>query len=213
MAVAAKTAKYTPPKSYTYRELEELWVLAGGREIEAPLAAQVATAESGGVPTAENHNTNGSTDRGLWQINSVHGALSTTNVLANAKAAVKISKEGSGWQQWVTVKTGAYQKAVTPAVQKTGINTEKAIEPEAGLLGLLEGKVPGFSKEGKTEEGLEKTAEKAAAAFSWEGLSKFAITAVLLVAGAILVVYGIMVAVRPREGALALPKMPVPVPV
>lgn len=47
-----------------------------------------------------------------------------------------------------------------------------------------------------------------------KGAGKLTVTAVLLLAGAVLVVYGIMVAVRPRETALSLPlPKAVPVPV
>lgn len=47
------------------------------------------------------------------------------------------------------------------------------------------------------------------------GVGTLAIKIVLLLAGAVLIVYGIMVAVRPRESALSIPfpKGPVPVPV
>lgn len=49
--------------------------------------------------------------------------------------------------------------------------------------------------------------------FSWGKLGEFALTTVLLLVGAVLVVYGIMVAARPRDRALSLPTPPVPVPV
>ncbi len=48
----------------------------------------------------------------------------------------------------------------------------------------------------------------------WEDAGQLLLKGVLLLAGAFLVVYGIMVAVRPRDSAMSLPKaMPVPVPV
>ena len=211
MAVAAKRKVYVAPKVYTYRQLEELWILAGGPKTEAPTAAAIALAESGGHANAEGHNTNGTIDRGLWQINSVHGALSTTNVAANVKAAVQIHKE-SGWSPWTTFKTGAYTKAVTTAQLRSGVSLEKPLEPQAGLLGILQGKVPGFSPESKAEASAEKTVEEGVHLFSWESLLKFSTTAILLLAGAVLVVYGIMVAIRPRESAFSLPRM-MPVPV
>lgn len=69
------------------------------------------------------------------------------------------------------------------------------------------------------EDGVAK-AEKAVnnAVTGWvtevlSGAGKLVITGVLLLAGAVLVVYGIMVAVRPRESAFNLPRMPMPVPV
>jgi hypothetical protein len=41
----------------------------------------------------------------------------------------------------------------------------------------------------------------------------FAITGTLLLVGAVLVIYGIMVAVRPRENAFGIPRPPLPLPV
>jgi hypothetical protein len=46
---------------------------AGGRTSAANMAAAIAMAESSGNPSASNRNTDGSIDRGLWQINSIHG--------------------------------------------------------------------------------------------------------------------------------------------
>jgi len=102
----------TPPASghYTYTDLKNLWVSAGGNAASAPMAAAIAMAESGGDPNATNHNTNGSTDRGLWQINSVHGSQSTYNVADNVKAAIAISNNGSSWAPWSTFINGAYRQ-------------------------------------------------------------------------------------------------------
>jgi hypothetical protein len=100
------------PKSgrYSLSQLEDLWIAAGGNARYKLIAAAIALAESGGNPKAVNINTNGSTDRGLWQINSVHGSQSTFDVLKNAQAAVAISRNGSDWSPWVTFVRGAYVK-------------------------------------------------------------------------------------------------------
>lgn len=100
---------------YSYAQLKSLWTQQGGNPLYADLAAAVAMAESGGRSDATNRNTNGSIDRGLWQINTVHGALSTNDPIANAKAAVKISSNGKNWSPWVTFNTGAYKKYLSPA--------------------------------------------------------------------------------------------------
>lgn len=88
--------------TYTFSQLEDLWKQAGGNSIAAPMAAAIAMAESGGRSDAVGHPSNGTADRGLWQINSVHGALSTVDPLANARAAVSISHNGSDWRPWCT---------------------------------------------------------------------------------------------------------------
>lgn len=88
--------------------LEQLWESAGGSRSAAFTAAEIAMAESSGRQYATMHNTDGSTDRGYFQINSVHGYQSTYDAYGNARAAVQISGNGSNWQPWVTYNTGAY---------------------------------------------------------------------------------------------------------
>jgi hypothetical protein len=88
--------------------LERLWEQAGGSHAEAFMAAEIAMAESGGSQYATDTNGGQSTDRGYWQINSIHGAQSTYDAAGNARAAVQISRDGSDWTPWVTYNTGAY---------------------------------------------------------------------------------------------------------
>lgn len=95
--------------TYNYAQLEGIWINNGGNPSSAPMAAAIALAESGGNPDAANQNTNGTTDRGLWQVNSIWGSLSTFDVNGNAKAAIQISNNGSSWTPWVTYTTGAYK--------------------------------------------------------------------------------------------------------
>ena len=89
--------------------LEALWESVGGSRSAAHMAAEIAMAESSGQQNATDNNTNGSTDRGYWQINSIHGALSTYDPAGNARAAVQLSGNGTDWSPWVTYNTGAYQ--------------------------------------------------------------------------------------------------------
>jgi hypothetical protein len=96
--------------SYTIAQLRQLWIDNGGSAASAPVAAAVAYAESSGDPASQNHNTNGTTDRGLWQINSIHGAQSTFDVTANTRAAIAISNNGTNWFPWTTFNSGAYKK-------------------------------------------------------------------------------------------------------
>jgi hypothetical protein len=84
--------------------LENLWTVAGGDPAYARLAAAVAMAESGG----DQYALSPTQDYGYWQINIAHGALATFDALANARAAVIISADGTNWQPWTTYVTGAY---------------------------------------------------------------------------------------------------------
>lgn len=101
--------------AYGYNELKQIWILNGGNPQAAGIAAAVALAESGGNPNATNTNGNGTIDRGLWQINSIHGNLSTYDITANAKAAIQISSNGTNWMPWTVYKTGAYKKFLNSA--------------------------------------------------------------------------------------------------
>ena len=76
------------------------------------VATAIAFAESSGNIHAVNHNHNGSTDYGLWQINSVHGMTRgyLFNVDNNANAMVDISTGGTKWSPWSTYTNGAYRK-------------------------------------------------------------------------------------------------------
>jgi hypothetical protein len=109
-AVEASPVAGVAGKSFGRAQLESLWRQAGGSAASAKMAAAIALAESGGRPGATDNDSNGSTDRGLWQINSVHGAASTYNPLGNAKAAVAISGDGANWTPWTTFTSGAFRK-------------------------------------------------------------------------------------------------------
>lgn len=84
------------------------------------LMAQIAEAESSGDPHAVNKNTNGTTDEGLWQINSVHGFDSSKlfDPLYNAKAAAKVLAE-QGLGAWATYNSGAYKSQPSGHVLST----------------------------------------------------------------------------------------------
>lgn len=105
----ATVTAITAPQSGTLdcSQLEALWEEAGGSPSAAFMAAEIAMAESSGRENATLVDSNGSVDRGYWQINSVHGSLSTYNPMGNAEAAVEISDDGTDWSPWVTYQHGA----------------------------------------------------------------------------------------------------------
>jgi hypothetical protein len=84
--------------------LEALWRSAGGAPSAQVTAASIAMAESSG----DEYATGPYGERGYWQINPDHGALSTYNPYGNAKAAVLISDDGTNWSPWTTFVDGAY---------------------------------------------------------------------------------------------------------
>lgn len=78
---------------------------------EIATAVAIALAESGGRADAVGHNTNGTTDRGLWQINSIHNVSGNVfDPATNAAAAFSIWKASGGgsWRPWSTYNNGSY---------------------------------------------------------------------------------------------------------
>ena len=74
------------------------------------VATALAFAESSGRTWITHLNHNGSTDAGLWQINSVHG-LSVSSLLVpatNADAMMDVSSNGRHFSPWSTYNNGAY---------------------------------------------------------------------------------------------------------
>jgi hypothetical protein len=83
-------------------QLGALWLEAGGSSAAEPTAECIAEHESSGRINATDYDGDGTIDRGLWQINSTHGSLSTYDPLGNARAAVEISDGGAAWGAWMT---------------------------------------------------------------------------------------------------------------
>ncbi len=106
-------------------QLEAAWIAAGGNPAKAPMAAAIAHAESGATPTAVCHNcVPGVVEHsiGLWQINIAPNAnpqfssWNLFNPVTNAKAAIKLSGNGTNWGDWTTYTNGAYKKFLTSGV-------------------------------------------------------------------------------------------------
>lgn len=88
----------------------------GGNSGVAATAVAVALAENRSAdPNATNFNSDGSTDTGLWQINSVHQrdhpqwTIPWLKVPANNAAAMAVvSKNGQDWTPWTVFKNKTY---------------------------------------------------------------------------------------------------------
>lgn len=94
---------------FSQAQLEGLWINAGGPKQAAPIASAIAMAESGGNSGATCVDWDGTTDRGLWQINSSNGAGSSYDVATNVRAAVAMYNQ-RGWTPWTTYSSGAYRQ-------------------------------------------------------------------------------------------------------
>lgn len=107
-------------------QIGELAEQAGFSGEGLAMAIAVALAESGGDASATDYDANGTVDRGLWQINSVHSAYSAAcdyDPPCAAAAAYAISSHGRDWSPWVTYQRGeeiAYLPAAIAWVEQQG---------------------------------------------------------------------------------------------
>lgn len=111
----------------SYKQLRALWIQAGGNPAIASTMAAVALAESGGKISALNNNPKtGDYSVGPWQINYFGDMRAgrtakfgspeklQSDPLANARAAVALAGDGSGFGNWTTYTSGAYKAFLTP---------------------------------------------------------------------------------------------------
>lgn len=118
---------------------------AGWPESAIPMGVAVALAESGGNPRAINRsNRNGSSDHGLFQINTVHKKLLTTgdpyNPVDNARMALKVYRDaGSKWTPWSVFKSGSYRKFYTGKTDGNPKTAATAADPDSGNNDFLDG--------------------------------------------------------------------------
>ncbi|MES2367815.1 MAG: transglycosylase SLT domain-containing protein [Pseudomonadota bacterium] len=79
-------------------------------------AYAICMAESRGNPDATGYNQNGTADRGLMQVNSIHADMVGGNLASlydpatNIKIAYSLSKGGTDWTAWSTYNNGAYRQ-------------------------------------------------------------------------------------------------------
>lgn len=140
----------------SYAQLEALWVKAGGRAKDAPVAAAIALAESGGNVAALNPRAP-DYSVGLWQINyfgdlmgprtRAYGppSLLRSDPLANARAAVSISGNGNNFGPWTTYTNGAYRQYLQGDVAPDGGGIVAGVKGAVSdAAGAVAGAVPGL---------------------------------------------------------------------
>jgi hypothetical protein len=88
------------PKAMTMDQVENIWIKAGGNPQAAAMAAAIADASSGLNPNATFTNPDGSVGVGLWLIDKTGMPPGSTDPLANARAAVQLSNNGTNWKNW-----------------------------------------------------------------------------------------------------------------
>lgn len=136
---------------YSFDELVQLFLDAGGRHDQAVTAAAIASAESNGcryalagpadvrpVKACTYRHTDGENSYGLWQVNIAPGAnpqyagWDLFDPLTNARAAVAISLAGSDWTPWSTYNNGAYLAKLPGVDVATPASTAAGAQRPAG---------------------------------------------------------------------------------
>lgn len=87
--------------------LQTIWIDEGGNRADSFIAAEIATAESGG----RTYIVSPTDDYGLWQINWSHDPADPQKYLdpvVNVLAAIAISDDGTNWTAWTTYTHGLY---------------------------------------------------------------------------------------------------------
>lgn len=98
------------------------WAYAAGwRGEDVRIAVAIAHAESSVNPEATNRNTNGSTDYGLLQINSIHAAILASGDWRDPAANMRMgfavwTQAGGSFEPWVTYWSGSYRKHLNNTV-------------------------------------------------------------------------------------------------
>lgn len=119
-------------KTYSYAQLEGLWINNGGNRAVAPLAAAIAEAESAGQAAVTSANPDGGVNVGLWQLDTKgkgagHTVAQLQDPATNAAVAVAGSKDGTDWSAWATFASGAYKRfmngSTTPDLSVPGGTT------------------------------------------------------------------------------------------
>lgn len=177
-------------------------IAAGFPADQIATAVAVALAESGGDATATHHNSNGSTDHGLWQINSVHKSILASGdwrlPSINARMAKAVwDNAGHKWTPWTTYKTGSYWRFIgrgTIAAEKArkgGSDSISAIleiadAAAAAVSGALAGP-GGIGSPLEAVQGLADTAQAALSALTdrdtWIRAGMLLLATALIVAG------------------------------
>lgn len=139
--------------SFTFEQAAAAAKAAGFSDDDSITAAAIAMAESGGNEAAVSKpNSNGTVDKGAWQINSSHTAILATgdplSLADNAQMAHAVFA-GQGWKAWTTYNTGAYKKFLPDAksrpsilqwltnpVGSAGATVAQGVQDASGLGGL-----------------------------------------------------------------------------
>lgn len=163
------------------------------------IAIAVAHAESS-FDTQDHNSTPPDDSYGLWQINMIgsmgpqrraqYGLKANTDLYepaTNARVAHAIQSGGSGWNQWTTYTSGAYQtymNGAKQAVQGVDLNNQLDATLSGGLTAGGSGIASGLESTGQLYTQIGKVFEWLATPSNWLRAIEIGLGAALLIAGA-----------------------------
>jgi LPXTG-motif cell wall-anchored protein len=163
-----------PNQTMTLSQVKNIWIKAGGNPQAADMAAAMADASSGLNPNATFTNPDGSVGVGLWLIDKNGMPPGSTDPLANARAAVEQSNNGTNWKNW----------CVAWSDNACGQNGGNYLEDGSNALGALGGS---YNVAGATPTGTGTSATTASATTpstpSSGGSNKFLMIGAVLLVG------------------------------
>ena len=135
-------------EAYSMDEIVAIVHGAGWRGDDVVIGASIIMAESTGNPAAINpNNPNGTIDRGLWQINSIHEwRLNPGENWFDPAVSTRLARDiyadaGDSWQPWSTL---SYWGTNTQYMEAARASVNKGIQPVPGNDGSTE--VPGNNR-------------------------------------------------------------------
>jgi Lysozyme like domain len=150
------TTNTGPLTGLTFAQVENYWIQAGGSPQAAAMAAAVADAESGLNAAAQRTNPDGTTSIGLWLIPKNGTPPGSSDPLANARAAVQLSQNGTDWTQWCS----------TWSDNNCGQNNGTYLGQGANALMSLATQGGGYNVAGSTPTGIGTSASSASSGTS-----------------------------------------------
>lgn len=116
-------------RQITLKQALALCYRVGWRGHYLTQAVAVMCAESARYTDAYHDNMNGSQDRGLFQINSIHEHMSTFDPLPNAEGAYRLWQIANGFTPWFAYDNGSHRKFV-PLVLAAKLLNWKHLVPD-----------------------------------------------------------------------------------
>jgi hypothetical protein len=142
-----------------------------------PVMVAVGLAESGGNVHATHVNSNGSTDYGVWQVNSIHGFNTETLLTLDGNAAAaKTVYDKQGLRAWSTYNSGSYRKYAAAGQQGAASPDATASAPTSNVQGFG---IPGAG----TIDWLQKAGGYLTSGDFWKRVGLVVGGTILLIAG------------------------------